>query len=225
MREMNKKALEDSLFTWIAAFLVIVFIMIIYFLFVLILFGEERLTGDVDIVFEESKIELDLNSKFLSFLSSSIFINGKEEKIIDVIKNSLDPYFEIKNDKGESFVEKVGLNALSEDEKTLNNRMFAFGLNENERNNFLEIGSDYEDNKVKEIIKKLDKICNVDKWDRYFLEVPQGIITKDGLRNKGIFTEEDFFHYTQPIIHKTNYRGENIEIKFRMSRECVDDIN
>lgn len=222
---MNKKALEDSLFTWIAAFLVIVFIMIVYFVFVLFLFGEEKLTGDVDIIFEESKTELDLNLKFLSLLSSKIIVDGKDEKVIDVIKNSLDPYFEIKNDEGESFVEKVGLNTLSEDQKTLNNRMFAFGLNEEEWNNFLMIGSDFEDNKVKEIIKELDKFCNVDRWDGYFLEVPQGIITKNGLRNKGIFTEENIFDYTTPIIHKTNYRGENIEIKFRVWRGCVDNIN
>lgn len=221
--KMNKRALEDSLFTWIATFLVIVFIMIIYFLFVLFLFGEEKLTEDIDIVFEESRVELNLNSKFLGFLSSNVFIDGKEKKTINVIKNSLDPYFEIKNDKGESFVEKYGLMALKEEGVALKNKMRSGGFDDNDWDKLIQTNFEFQESGgVKEIIKKLDKFCDIDREDRYHLEIPQGSINGRGFRANEEFNPENNFYYTQPIIHKTNYRGENIEIKFRMRKECVN---
>ena len=167
-KKWNKKALEDSLFTWTAAFLVIVFIMIIYFMFVLLLFGEEKITRDIDIVFEESKIELYLNSKFLNFLSSSIFINGKEEKIIYIIKNSLNPYFEIKNDKEESFVEKFGLMAFMEEGVALKNRMRSDGFDDSDWDKLIQTNFEFQESEsIKEIIKELDKFCYIDREDRY----------------------------------------------------------
>ena len=220
-KNWNKRALEDSLFTWMAAFLVIVFIMIIYFLFVLVLFGEEKLTGDIDIVFEESKAELELNSKFLNFLSSSIIINDKEEKIINVIKNSLDPYFEIKNDKGEGFVEKFGLRSLMEEGVSLKNRMRSEGFEDNDWDKLVQVNFEFQQSEgVKKIIKELDKFCDIDREDRYYLEIPQGSIRGNNFRANEEFNPENNFYYIQPIIHKTNYRGENIEIKFRIRREC-----
>ena len=180
------------------------------------------MTEDVEIIFEDEEFDKNLNSRFLDFLNSKILINEKEEKIIDVIKNSLDPYFQIENNVGENLVNKYGLTVLMKEGVSLKNKMIKDGFNENDWDKFIKANSNFQDNKVKEIIKELDKFCNVDSWDRYFLEIPQGIITKDGLRTEVFFERVD--RYTKLIIHKTNYRVESFEIKFRMRKECLDNI-
>ena len=216
----NKKASIDSAFVWIIAFLVIVFILIITNVFVFSLFVVKG-GSKTNVVFEENNNNLILNKKFLSFLNTKISVNNKEEKIIDSIRNSLDPYFEIKNENGKNLVDKYSLNAITED-YVLKDKMMIDGFDENDWDNFVKANLEFQESeKVKKIIEELNKLCNVDRWDRYFLETPLGIITKDGLKAKQIFNEEDSFYYTEPIIHKTNYRGENIEIKFRMYRECI----
>ncbi|MEK6830941.1 MAG: hypothetical protein AABX77_02835 [Nanoarchaeota archaeon] len=214
---MNKKGLEDSLFTWIAAFLLIVFIMIIYLTLILIIFGEKKLIGDIEIVFEESQMNLELNSKFLYFLNSRILTDNKEDKIIHVIRNSLNPYFEIENDKGETFVGKYGLAALIEEGVALKNKMLADGFDESDWNEFINANSKFaQDEKIQEIRKNLDKIC-----DKYILEIPQGVITEDIHKIRQVYGGEDGLYYTKPLIHKTNYKGQNIEIKLRIYKDCL----
>ena len=78
----NKRGLEDSLFTWIGAFVFIVFFMTIYIVFLLAIFSEKEITKDVNVVFEESNVDLNLNKRFLDFLGTEI---NEDEKIIEFL--------------------------------------------------------------------------------------------------------------------------------------------
>lgn len=220
----GKRALEDSLFTWIVAFSVIVFIMILYSVFTLAVFGKEKLTSDSKIIFEESNVNLNLNKKFLNFLNSKIITeNNKEEKIIDSIKSSLDGYFEIENDKGESFVSKYGLIVIMEEGVALKNKMISEGFDEDDWNKIIDANLEIQKSgKIDLIIKELDKICKIDNKDNYYLEITQGSITNVGFRVKEAFNPENSYYYLQPLIHKTNYKGESFEIKLRLRKECLN---
>ena len=227
-KNWNKKALEDSLFTWIIAFGVIVFIMVLYFVFLSAVFGKDKLTSDVEIVFEESNVNLELNSRFLSFLNSKIsvdskLVDGKEEKnekIIDVIRNSLNPYFEIKNDKEENLISKYGIKVLTENHIDLQNKMLANGFDDSDWSEFVKANGEFaQGGGIKEMRKLLDKFC-----DKYILEIPQGIITEEVYKIGERYSGEDniiYFYYINPLVHKTNYKGENIEIKLRISKGCL----
>ncbi len=221
---INKKGLEDSVFTWIIVFFMLVFIMVIYIIFMLSIFGKEKLTG-IDVTFKEEELDLDSNLKLINFLNSKIIVDGEEKKLIGAIKSSLSPYFEIENNKGENFVEKYGLNAFSKDAISLKRIMIADGFDNSDWDKLIKTGLQFErSNTINSIIKELDKICNIDKTDRYFLELPQGTITEAGLKIQDFFTPSNL-DYTDNIIHKTNYKGESLEIKFRMRKECVENFN
>ncbi len=215
----SKKGSVGSAFNWIIAFFIIFFIMFIYVIILLAIIGIDKITGQSSINVEDSYIDLNLHSKFLSFLDSTILVNEREEKVIDAIKFSLEPYFNIINNKGESFVELFGLKALTENQRELRNKMDVLGFDQNDWDNYLKASSDFQENRVNGIMEKLEIFCSIDKGNNYFLEIPQGIITKDGLKLKDVFREEDYFDYKK-ITFNTNYLGENIEVKFWIDREC-----
>ena len=96
LKRMNKKGLEDSVFTWIVAFLVIFFVMIIYLILVFFMFGTGKVASffggtakeDLSKNLGESDINLNANAKFLDFLNRRVvLVNGLDAKVIDVIKN------------------------------------------------------------------------------------------------------------------------------------------
>ena len=214
----SKRGSVGSAFNWIVAFFIIFFIMFIYVLVLLAIIGID-IKDKSSINIEDGHIDLNLHSKFLSFLDSIITVNSREEKIIDAIRFSLEPYFNIRNSNGESFVELFGLKALTENQRELRDKMDVLGFDQNDWNEYLQASSDFQENRANEIMEKLEILCNIDKNNNYFLELPQGIITRDGLKLKETFRENDYFDYKK-IIFNTNYQGENIEIKFWLDREC-----
>ena len=227
---MNKKALEDSIFTWIAAFLIILFIMLIYVGLVFLIFTGKELGRGPEVVFEESNVDLALNFKFLNFLGTVILVDGKNQKIIDVLRNSGDPYSDIKNDKGQSLIEVFGLEKLTKEiqNPTTELKEFEFnkyGFTDDDYDAFFDATKKIQDAEfVDEIIKELNKLCDVNSIDKYYLDTPYGVITRDGMKQGGDYV--DLFlgidkRYIPVITHKTNYKGENIEIRFIMLKRCL----
>jgi len=163
---MNKKGLVDTLMPWIITFLILIFFMAAFAIAVFVIFVGNDIPKDADFKFKESNIDIVSNSKFLDFLDSKIIVNGREEKVIDVIKSS----------------------------------------------------SNQDEEKLVKIMESLrDRCFSVE--GTLFLDIPQGIITINGLMAKpnrepsiSLSGAGGPFYYYDPIIHKTNYLGENIEI-------------
>jgi len=221
-RRMNKKGLEDSLFTWIAAFFIIFFFMIIYLFFILVVLGQKKITGDLDkdFSFQESEVDLKGNSKFIDFLNSKILVKDNQEKVIDAIRFSLEPYFELKNedqeseDYGKSFIERFGFEGLINPPRT--RITFGFTIRhwkgwEDVLERIRQADDGKFEERVAEISEALDRRCG----GINFLEIPQGKILEGKLvkvSEKSLKAGPPYYKY-DPIIHKTNYKRENIEIR------------
>jgi len=226
---MNKRGLEDSFFTWVFAFLFIAFFMLVYLFGVFAMSGKSSLfnflSGEAVIVEEGSK-DLILNKKFLSFLNSEVEFEDGEKKIIDAIKESLDDYFEIKNNKGKSFIEVLGVEGIDyEDLAVRNNKLIGKDFSQAAFSELAEITRRYEEDGffLNKVQKEFGEICS-----KYRFKTPLGMVSEHGFRagsyseNSLISKEEETsFDWTPVIIHKNNYRGENFEIKFRMLEKCV----
>ena len=218
---MNKRGLEDSLFTWIAFLFIIIFVMVLHNFIVSAIF----LTKGTDKAsFEENSVDLIANAKFLNFLNSRILINEKEDKVIDVLRFSLDPYFSIKNKSGESFIEVYGIDyvykVIQEPPSDLDILMIRDGFDETsfeelERMNYNTQNSQF----INEIISKLDNYCLEDS--RYFLETPYWIIDDQGLKGRSSMGDEATLQYDyNEYEHNTVYLAENLKIKLWVSKKC-----
>ncbi|MBS3080563.1 hypothetical protein J4221_03765 [Candidatus Pacearchaeota archaeon] len=220
---MKKKA-QDTLATWLISFLVIVFIMLIYLGFALVGYGEKSfLDNKVRVKNDVSSLQ---QKELLSFLNQEIEVKREKVRIIEGIRNSLDRFFSIKNENGENFIEVFSIKGLNEREDNLYDKMLARGFDDNDWNEFIEAKREVQEGElVEKIILELNKICNVERWDAYFLELPYGIVTNDGLKLKetigeDIFLDNDPTLYTPSLNFKFNYKGENIELKFRKFIGC-----
>ncbi len=227
---MNKKGLEDSFFTWVIGFSFIVFFMLIYLFGVFAMSGESGLFGFFDsetVRVEEGSKDLILNEKFLSFLNEKIEVDGEEKKIIDGIKESLDDYFEVKNDRGESFIEVFGAEEINyKDLSVRNNKLIREDFSQDAFSELAEITRKYGEDSffLNKVQKEFGEICS-----KYRFKTPLGMVSEYGFRvgsypeNSLISREEETgFDWTPVIIHKNNYRGENFEIKFRMLKKCAE---
>ncbi|MAG61682.1 hypothetical protein CMI43_02620 [Candidatus Pacearchaeota archaeon] len=156
----------------------------------------------------------------------------EQEKLVNAITSTFDPLFEIKNDRegspdyGKNFVEKFGLNSLRESHTTLKDKMITFGWGDENYEEVLRIYFDFQKGEgVKEIVEAADKICNIDRSNRYIIETPLGVITEGGLKGGDVhalfnpMTLQDF--YSIPTIHEINYKGADMEIKFRVWNDCL----
>jgi len=227
-KKFNKKADVSSLVVWIVAFFFILFVMIIFLGFTLIVYGDKKISNNREISFKEKQISNLEKKEFLVFLQKEININSNKERVIDAIKRSLDPFFNIMNDKNENFVKTFGFKALSNQDDSLYDQMLARGFDENDWDSFLMAMENIQDgNRVKEIINVLNEICDNNAWNSYLLELPYGIVTKEGLKLKSAIGEEVYYEnednellYTPVIYFTFNYRGETIELKFRKSLDC-----
>ncbi len=177
----------------------------------------------------ERQIEFEKRQeKIEEFLDPEV---DEQEKLVNAITNSFDPLFEIKNkaqsspDYGKNFVERFGLNSLRESHTTLKDKMITFGWGDENYDEFLKIYFNFKDGEgVKQVIEAADKICNIDRNDRYIIETPWGVITDGGLKGGDItlfnaLTLKDF--YSTPTIHEINYKGADMEIKFRVWKDCL----
>ena len=92
--------------------------------------------------------------------------------------------------------------------------------------------NDISDQDVNKIIEELDKICDINNNEKYFLKIPKGIITSNGIRT----TESEDMYYTKglnekyvesysnryyEVTHKTVVNKELVEIKFNILKECL----
>jgi len=228
----NKKGSIGSGLVWVVAFLTILFIMFLHIMFTLFIFAKTDITVNVPVTFEGSNVDLVSNLKFLNFLGTKILVGGKNQKIIDVLRNTGDPYSHIKNNKGQSLTEVFGLKRLTDEIQNPTTELkeilfYKYGFTEDDYDKFFDTTKKIQDNEfVDKIIIELNKICKVDKFDKYYLDTPYGMITKDGMKQKGDYihlfdeSESGESRYIPHIDHKTNYRGENIEIKLIMLKEC-----
>ncbi len=222
LKKINKKGGIGSGLAWVVAFLFVTLIMFFHVIFTLFIFADKEITGDVDVTFEGGSTDFNTNSKFLNFLNSKILVDGKQEKIIDSIRFSLEPYFEIENRDGKSFFDfkLLGMKALNDRDGSLNNKLISLRFGVEGWTKYSNAYAKFQEGeRVNGIIKRLNLYDFCGKNERlgldnkYFLEVPQGIIIKDGLRSPRVVRKD-----TGSILfikHKTNYKGENVEIIFQ----------
>ena len=73
----------------------------------------------------------------------------------------------------------------------------------------------------------MNKLCDIDNIDKFYLDTPYGVITRDGMKkiedynNKFDESSISGSKFIPVITHKTNYKGENIEIRFIMLKRCL----
>ncbi|MEN9626207.1 MAG: hypothetical protein RL557_535 [archaeon] len=213
--KFNKKSF--TLATWMVAFLFIVFVMLAYLFFVLVNYSGQTFFGrNTELIVEESASSFD-HRLFLLFLNKDI----GETTILGGIKHFIDPFFEIKNDKGESFIALFGIGALERVGSELRNDMYAKGFDDGDWQAFIAAQKIVSESElIRSIVETLNKEC-----DRYLLKIPFGTITEGGLKNIDASVFEDSeskrLLYTPTIQYTTYYRGEVIEIKFRKSIDCT----
>ncbi len=154
-------------------------------------------------------------------------LNGKDSALIDTIKLSLDKYFEIKNSEGKNIFQVFKTNFYSE--------IFSYnkeGYYDYNREKFSERG--FNENNIKQLEKalsedynglakvisaELDKLCiSSNKEYKYFLEIPQGIIS-NGRLLKDFFPNTDK-NYRTIITTQSDYKGVFFNIKLKVLEEC-----
>lgn len=229
---MKKKAMGGAV-AWPLAFMGIVLFMFLHVSLTLAFFTKTEITGNVPVTFEGSSVDLVSNSKFLSFLGTEIFVNGKNQKIIEVLRVTWEPYSNIKNKKGQSLTEVFNFKTLASEVQNPTTDFkylmtVKYGFTEDDYYELYDINKKINEGKfVDKIINELNKLCDIDKIDKYYLETPYGVITRDGMKKKDSRIDDLFdesgqsdSEYTPFISHKTNYKGENIEIRFIMLKAC-----
>lgn len=222
---MNKRGLEDSLFSWIVAFSLICFIMLIYLIIVTVQYS----TGsNSSLSIEPEKTSSLEETQFLLLLSHEINVRGKSIRILDALNQQLDPFFEIKNDKGETFTQIFGLSALNGNPSELRRDLYVRGFSENSWDQFITAqGVLSESETTKKIIEEFRSLCSSPIANSFLLGLPYGVITPDGLKSpqlleQDIFvdTDENLLVYTPTITFQSVYRGESFELHFRRYKEC-----
>ncbi len=218
---MNKKAAED-LATWMIVFPLIVLIYLGFLFFVLINYGEQSVFGDENkIVVEENTLYSVDYQLFFIFLNKEIAINNEKTTVIGGIKQSINPFFEIKNDRGEHFIGIFGIQKLKQPGSDLQNDMYARGFDEEDLLAIVDAQHKFQESElVMKITELLDKDCK-----KYFLKIPFGVITNESLKNidESVFenSESKLLLYMPTLKYTTYYKGEAIEILFRKSVDCL----
>ena len=187
---------------------------------------EGRVVDGEDDKVDEIKVDplASLIMKLDDLLDSSILVSGSEEKIVDSLKISLDPYFEIKNNDGVDLIEKFGIKVLSDDQQQVRTRMQFGGFDGKDWDDFVAANFKFQNGeRVGGIVNELNKICKINRNDRYVFQIPHGVIKNGGLIIGGDFDEKDREFYTDPIIKRLDYNGQEIEVKLRFWRECFNE--
>jgi len=219
-RNMNKKALEDSAPVWIVAILLIVAFLFAYLFGGSMVYADKRVGDERGVVINGAS-SLVVYEKFLGFLDSEI----EGEKVIDLIKGSLDPYFELKDDNGERMVDRFGF-------RFMNASILGKGIwdkAENARVKFEYLRQNDSKYLTPKIIAKLDELCPIFGDDKYYLAIPQGVIddeyfTRYESVDSQMFenNEQNLEFYTPSVSLKAVYRGHVFEIKFKIIKECLN---
>ena len=234
----NNKGSIGSGLTWIPAMFIIGLILVSHVILTVSIFGK-TVIGDRSQIDLGHSIDINHNRNFLNFLNSEIVVNGKKERVVDAIRFSLDPYFEIKNKEGMNFfyffdttdlnVEFGGLKS-AEITYGLPNKMGKVGFSTAQSNKVMRISSGFENTeRFKKITEQLDIYYRLkEKYGKYTLEIPQGILHNERdyrYRSEDIeyFEETSSIGYTPyersyiygtRVNFRTTYRGEAFNIKF-----------
>jgi hypothetical protein len=235
----NNKGSIGSGLTWIPAMFIIGLILVSHVIFTILIFGETVIGGRHSRIDMGYSIDINHNRNFLNFLNSEIVVDGKKERVVDAIRFSLDPYFEIKNKEGMNFfyffdttdlnVEFGGLKS-AEITYGLPNKMGKVGFSTAQSNKVMRISSGFENTeRFKKITEQLDIYYRLkEKYGKYTLEIPQGILHNERdyrYRSEDIeyFEETSSIGYTPyersyiygtRVNFRTTYRGEAFNIKF-----------
>jgi len=212
----SRKAQIGATLTWIVAFLIIFFIMV---LFILAAGGVSKIREIKGWFLFKSPEGIDVESRdlvltnnLISVLNTPVDSNGKKT-IEQSILETLDVYID----------NEAIMNALGGDINNLNQlakQRAITGLNKVVLSQELLVAAGYKEEQEKEILRQieitLDKIC-----DGYIFEIPNMRIYK--YQGKGISSiskeilENEF---VQELTLKIPYNSQIIEIKYRQLKKC-----
>jgi hypothetical protein len=151
-----------------------------------------------------------------SILDREINYKGKQQKIVDAIKASLEPYFSAKIE------EKLGI-------FTIDTRIAKVNYGTSEELNDLGLSSE-DVNAIKDgnlelanaIKAELDKMCN-----EYYFEIPQGVISHKNPLETNIMRGRMIFvmvprppGYSPTLKYEFDYKNKKIELKYMMLKKC-----
>jgi hypothetical protein len=240
-KKMNKKGLEDSLFTWLIVILIIFFFTIIYITIMVLNFPEQ---SDA-IVFDPPKNK-EINSALFYYhannlLEKRIIVDGESIKSIDAIKKSLDPYFEVKNEDGISFANKQfsryyyqeGLKLIELGTQLKDTMILNEGFNEEDYNDISQQIFDLQkSDAVRGLSDSLGKFCSENLLLLPYGVIHQGIL-KTGPKPRGassdppnVWSQHDPTNkFYVEFVKDVNYRNVNFQIKLRMSKYFLNNMN
>ncbi len=236
---MNKKGREDSVLTWIGALFIIFFVVIIMDIFAFALLVEYDPQAEVE--FESRSVDPLGNQYFLNTLAIT---KRPDYNLLDRTRESLDGFFEIKNKDGESLPQVFGLDnsgnpglwKVREGDRSGNEFGKAhevYGFNEGTPGDVVGIVSRIDDTHAREIRNSLNKPCRSQGVNPYFFQAPFGILREENIVASTV-PVENFnrvgdelarFRYSPIFNHISTYRGSDFVLKYRVLRECFDQIN
>jgi len=227
----NNKGSIGSGLTWIPAMFIIGLILVSHVILTVSIFGVTEIGDRSNIDLKESSIDINDNRNFLNFLNSEIKVDGKNERVVDAIRFSLDPYFEIKNKEGKNFFnffDTTDLNVELGELKSvaitygLHDKMGRVGFSRAQSDKVMRISSGFENTeRFKKITEQLDIYCKLDKYGRYTLEIPQGTLHKEREFPLKYSPYERSPIYGKRVNFRTTYRGETFDIKFFSRDGCL----
>ena len=214
-QKMNVRGGVDSLFTWIIALGLIVFIMVVFVFFTLLLFGTYSLTQDDELITEIISSPGEKNTLLL--LQEEINVNGKNMRVMDGVYQQLDLFLSITNEEGKTVIALFGMQTPS---SRLQQQMYSQGFDEDDWDALIEAYRVFQEGAfVSTLQKKLSLRC-----ENYFLALPFGVVTRDGLKNHAevSFNTDDeslrrYITQSYPFVYNNFY----FTISFRMNKECL----
>jgi len=214
----NKNAQIGATITWFVAFLVILFIMILFIFFASLAGGKKILSfasfkqRGVIVGLKGLSEDADTINSLESVMKSKINIDGKEELFFYAILESLEPLIssqKILKDYLSGDINNLGL-MLRAVKGTHTSQVIATEV---------LLAEGYDENKEKKLKpaleKELDRIC-----DKYYFEIPNLIIDKSGGWVSSVSSEVLLEDYTSEIILNAYYKGNIIKIKYRQLKTC-----
>ncbi len=146
--------------------------------------------------------KIEVKNDLVKFLNSEV----DDEKLINIILDFLDEYFEIKSSyaDGESLIEKFGIEGLDKISPL---------IAENEG---------FDKDRIVELERKKKilegQIAGVINCEKFYLKIPQGVISEKG------FVPDSFRNLNGELSDEVSmdffYKGYNFKIKFKQLKKC-----
>ena len=219
----GKKAAISATLTWVVAIIIILIIMVFYLIILSALTAEKIIKGEgaeIDVSSYGNNVEIFEN--FFSFMNREIEVDGNKDSILNTILLSLDKYFEIKNADGENYINKYGIKSIKDLTSIQLNKVEIDGFDWDE---VIEV-SRYNKEMGEAIQNELMEVCK-----EFRLLIPQGFVSDrvvmaldNQFYESEVFAEEGSFgvpkRFGAVIDYKFDYRGHEIEIKYRSLKKC-----